>query len=800
MTEPKLAVVKDLSDNNASLLKAALQLFDHGICVIPVERGTKKPAAKFGDWTRLDLTRDQIKQIFSNPYNIGVHWGPASDWRIDIDLDTDEAVYAASFFFKKTYTYGRKKRPNSHLIYKCEGAETKKYPFSEGEGVMLLEIRSKGAQSVVPPSIHPDDDQYCIASPNYSTRTISLDELTKAAERTAVAALFARHWKGGRHAKTLALTGALLNAGWPDDDVATFVAAVVCAAKDEEAADRKRACGDTIKRYRIGTENVTGWPTVAEHFGDAITKKARAWLHITDGPRLNGATPLSVVDAIPWPEPQPVEAELLTVESLPVGIIPEPYRGWVADVSERMQTPPDFLATSAITVTASVIGTACTIKPKRYDDWQVVPNVWGGAIGRPTVLLKTPAMKEGLNPLSRLELNAKEAYEAAEREYKANLAMVEAERWAVKEKMKKAAKDERVTGDIAALKDSYCSLEPPDAPIWRRYKTNDATIEKCNELVRDNPRGLLLFRDELVGLLAGWEKPGHESDRAYFLEGWNGNQGHTDDRITRGTTFAENVCVSVYGGIQPTMLQTYLYQCMRGLQNDGLMQRLQLAVYPDEPRVEGVVDRRPDIEAKNRAYRIIKTLAEADFATYGAMTDSDTKFPYLHFADDAQELFYAWLTELQGKLRDDEDEPVILEHLGKYRSLMPSLALIFHLIDIADGTTVAAPVSLKGAELAAAWCDYLESHARRIYGLISNPTLHAAAELSKKIRAGKLPDGFTIRDVYRKDWRLLMEREAVQKACDELVARNWLREVVTPAAQGQKEKVVYLINPQVRKL
>jgi hypothetical protein len=34
---------------------------------------------------------------------------------------------------------------------------------------------------------------------------------------------------------------------------------------------------------------------------------------------------------------------------------------------------------------------------------------------------------------------------------------------------------------------------------------------------------------------------------------------------------------------------------------------------------------------------------------------------------------------------------------------MPSLALIFHLIDIADATAVAGPVSLRAAELAAAY-------------------------------------------------------------------------------------------------
>jgi len=235
---------------------------------------------------------------------------------------------------------------------------------------------------------------------------------------------------------------------------------------------------------------------------------------------------------------------------------------------------------------------------------------------------------------------------------------------------------------------------------------------------------------------------------------------------------------------------------MRGLQNDGLMQRLQLAVYPDEPKAWQLVDRYPDAAAKNRVYNIIEKLTKADFTEYGARLDEGDKFPSLRFTDDAQALFYEWLTELQEKLQG-EDEPVVLEHLGKYRSLMPSLALIFHLINIADGSAAAGPINLEAAELAAAWCDYLESHARRIYGLVTNAQQQAAATLAKKIRAGKLADGFTVRDIYRQKWHLLTEREPAQDACDELVAAGWLREQITAASFGQRAKVTYLINPQV---
>ncbi len=55
---------------------------------------------------------------------------------------------------------------------------------------------------------------------------------------------------------------------------------------------------------------------------------------------------------------------------------------------------------------------------------------------------------------------------------------------------------------------------------------------------------------------------------------------------------------------------------------------------------------------------------------------------------------------------------MLLSHLAKYRSLLPSLALLFHLIDGVD-TGRRGPVSGAAAAQAAAWCEYLAAHARR---------------------------------------------------------------------------------------
>lgn len=124
---------------------------------------------------------------------------------------------------------------------------------------------------------------------------------------------------------------------------------------------------------------------------------------------------------------------------------------------------------------------------------------------------------------------------------------------------------------------------------------------------------------------------------------------------------------------------------------------------------------------------------------------------------------------------------------------MPSLALIFHLINIADGQP-GGPVSSLAAQQAAAWCEYLESHARRIYGLVADVSIRAAAELARKIQKGTLQDGFTVRDIYRNEWHLLDKKELVEAACSELMEAGWLRQYI---AEEGKTRLIYSINPKI---
>jgi hypothetical protein len=180
----------------------------------------------------------------------------------------------------------------------------------------------------------------------------------------------------------------------------------------------------------------------------------------------------------------------------------------------------------------------------------------------------------------------------------------------------------------------------------------------------------------------------------------NPQNGYVQDGDT-AIAITEAICTPFYGRQlvefeQPARLRSYLADALQdGPLNDGLLQRFQVLVYPDSPQDWRYVDRPPLAEAISNAERMYHRLAHLDAA-------QPLRF---RFEGAAQELFVAWLTDLESKLRGVDLHPALVSHLAKYRSLMPSLALLF---ELADGGT--DTISLAHTRQSAAFCDYLESH------------------------------------------------------------------------------------------
>jgi len=501
---------------------------------------------------------------------------------------------------------------------------------------------------------------------------------------------------------------------------------------------------------------------------------------------------------LPWPEPSPLPSALPAVPEMPETLLPPTLRPWLCDTCERTQIPLDYTAAPAVVALSSLIGRTVRLYPKQQDDWLVVPNIWGVVVGRPGAL-KSPAMIEALKPLHRLAIKAEEHHKEAARHADARATVIQAKIDATKGDARAAAKDRdhskltAAESDLASLAEELEQAECHE----RRYLVNDGTVEKLGELLNRNPRGLLLMRDELVGLLRSLDKQGHETDRAFYLEAWAGNGAFTYDRIGRGTVHIPALTLSVIGGMTPGKLQSYIGGALSGgADDDGLLQRFQVAVWPDLGRDWRNVDRYPDTTAKNRAFEVFQALDELTPETIGAEITED-EIPGLRFAPDAQELFDEFRAQLERQIRcGEEAAPAFESHLAKYRSLMPSLALIFHLVEVVQSGN-AGPVTLEAARLAATWCDYLKRHARRIYAAELYPDVTAAHLLAGKIAAGAISDEMHVREIYRPQWTGLTKPDAVWSGLERLRKHHFIR--FTQKKTNGRPADVIEINPATKR-
>lgn len=101
----------------------------------------------------------------------------------------------------------------------------------------------------------------------------------------------------------------------------------------------------------------------------------------------------------------------------------------------------------------------------------------------------------------------------------------------------------------------------------------------------------------------------------------------------------------------------------------------------------------------------------------------------LHFDPAAQSLFNQWYVANEDMLRRRGLGPAEQSHFAKYRSLVPGLALLFHLLEGHDGEVCSQ--CLTGA---LRYTLYLKSHAQRVYGAVTE-TIYAVRNHHKWVRS-----------------------------------------------------------------
>jgi hypothetical protein len=408
---------------------------------------------------------------------------------------------------------------------------------------------------------------------------------------------------------------------------------------------------------------------------------------------------------------------------------------------------------------------------------------------------KSPAIATAEKRIRAIEARERDRMAEAMQSAGVDGLLAEARIKAAKGRIDKAIK----TGDEATARElaqEIADIEAQEPPIPRRIITTDSTIEKLGEMLNRYPLGMLLWVDELVGWMRGLDRPGMEGTRQQWITLWNGQGRLNIDRVVRGSIVVESPCLSVFGCATPGGIGGYVSAAQRGGRgDDGLIQRLQVLVWPDSPREYRQVDRWPDSPARDRLVAVFEALADLDPDSFAERDQfDDGGIPWVRFNDDGQAIFDRWDAEMQNRIRSDDLPEAFESHLSKYASLVPSVALVIHLAMGGRG-----PVSGMAADMAVRWAEYLESHAARLYSIAVAPERRLAKPLLRRLIQWPKEKPIRVRDICRNCWSGLDDDEVEARVLEMLADAGWVRAVPVRPVSG-RPTVNFLIHPRAAEI
>jgi hypothetical protein len=300
-----------------------------------------------------------------------------------------------------------------------------------------------------------------------------------------------------------------------------------------------------------------------------------------------------------------------------------------------------------------------------------------------------------MTPLARLQRRLLEDYKQAVAKHEKDV-----EEW--REKKRAADKGD---GDDPG--------EKPEPPVYRRVFVSDITIEKLAEVLEDNPRGVLVARDELSGWLGSFSRykaRGAGSDLPNWLEMSRAGTVQVDRKTgDRRTIFVPRAAVSVTGGIQPGTLTRALTP---EFLDAGLAARLLLAMPTRKQKQWSEAELSPDTED---AFVII---FEKLRALEMRKEDKDRLPIPVRLSPEAKEMWVRHYNAFAAVQAGAEGEVAAV--LSKLEGYAARLALLHHAVrSVFLGTDCTQPVTTGSMEAGIVLAEWFAGEARRIYSILS---------------------------------------------------------------------------------
>lgn len=414
----------------------------------------------------------------------------------------------------------------------------------------------------------------------------------------------------------------------------------------------------------------------------------------------------------------------------PDRLLPPVLEDYARELAATMACPIDFPAAAMLTIAAAAIGACRAVEYHRA--WQEYPRIFLALVSEPGIG-KSPAVQRLLKPVSDRQntihagwLARKEHYLGQVLDYEASCKSYAARK--LKEKMS----------------DDDSPPKTPERPIYEHLYTTNATTEALVPMLVDNPRGFLLYRDEIAGWLEAMNqyKGGKGDDRQFWLEVWGGSYVKVDRRgnYNDGPLIADNPFMSILGGIQPSRLNT-----LEPSKGDGFVDRI-LFVYPRKtPWPERIGP--PPSEAAEKAWSV--TLGQLWKMEYRKVGTANLPVA-VPFDCEGREVADQWYAAHAREVNCGRVLAPLDGVWSKLKSYYFRLCLVIHCLRAACGDLAdAAAIDAETAMRAVALMDYLKKHQRKVYARFSGGEAGALADRAAEWISRRDGRSATARDVVR---------------------------------------------------
>lgn len=442
-----------------------------------------------------------------------------------------------------------------------------------------------------------------------------------------------------------------------------------------------------------------------------------------------------------------------------------PWARWINDAAADAGAPPDYVAASLLAGAACVTGNARWVAGAADGWFTEPPVVWISLVGPPSHG-KTPGANAVIDALKVIDREEQIAFEPDR---------LKREEEAVVARAKEAAWKEEVSAAVRAGQTTPAM--PPDAIVPTpamppHLVVGDTTGEALAQIASASPRGLLLYRDELAGLIGGLDRyKSGAADRAMLLESYGGKE-YRVSRKGGGSVNIPRLSLCILGGLQPDRFQSLI---AKG-DDDGVQARF-LYVYPNRRAFSGRPTRRTDHVRLQGTFGRLRGLQMHDEG--GGPTPI-----YLPLDDVASKRLVEWM--MQRDAAGSVGTGRFVAWWGKGPGRVLRLAGLFTLLDWAfDG--VGHPPKDIGYEALgrAIYChdEYFASHALRTFQDAALPKAERDARTIARWLASqagnKEPYSVTVREIYRHRHLGIRTRDEAHAALQVLVDAGWVQPAPT---------------------